>query len=229
MESLQIQVIELQRGLRKCQQQSQRIHTNARLQIATITASLIQQYMDVKHSTNALNLNDLAFKNATKHFTHILKKMEKLGYDTNLIMYLLDANSTVVSFRQKNYTAWIERKQQNRIKELEQDLRMLQYKCDKLTYFLRTGISKPVLTENEEFFLSLSAAHIPMPFTRTTSVSVGKLIKIYKQIIVFHKIVYYKSIIVIRITYLFALIFQNKACFNSYTFTFKVFFFFFVL
>ncbi|XP_076106448.1 uncharacterized protein LOC143075073 [Mytilus galloprovincialis] len=182
VESLQIQVIELQRGLRKCQQQSQRIHTNARLQIATITASLIQQYMDVKHSTNALNLNDLAFKNATKHFTHILKKMEKLGYDTNLIMYLLDANSTVVSFRQKNYTAWIERKQQNRIKELEQDLRMLQYKCDKLTYFLRTGISKPVLTENEEFFLSLSAAHIPMPFTRTTSVSVEMQGEITKEI-----------------------------------------------
>ncbi|VDI16526.1 Hypothetical predicted protein [Mytilus galloprovincialis] len=112
VESLQIQVIELQRGLRKCQQQSQRIHTNARLQIATITASLIQQYMDVKHSTNALNLNDLAFKNATKHFTHILKKMEKLGYDTNLIMYLLDANIHSVctwftNFQKKEITIYI--------------------------------------------------------------------------------------------------------------------------
>lgn len=180
VESLQIQVIELQHGLRKCQQQSQRIQTNARNQLAIITATLIQQYIDVKYTTNALNLNDLAFKNATKHFTHILKKMEKLGYDTNLIMYLLDANSTVVLSRQKNCTAWIERNQQNRIKELEQDLRILQYKCDKLTYFLKTGISKPVLTENEEFFLSLSAANIPMPFARTTSVSVemkGELTK----------------------------------------------------
>lgn len=189
VESLQIQVIELQHSLRKCQQQSQHIHTNTRHQIAMITASLIQQYMDVKYSTNALNLNDLAFKNATKHFTHILKKMEKLGYDTNLIMYLLDANSSVVLLRQKNYTAWIETKQQNRIKELEQDLRMLQYKCDKLTYCLRTGISKPVLTENEEFFLSLSAANMPMQFARTTRVSVGRLIYTNRYIR-FYKTVY---------------------------------------
>ncbi|CAC5413455.1 unnamed protein product [Mytilus coruscus] len=171
-ESLQIQVLELQQSLRKCQQQSQSIQKNARNELAIITATLIQQYIDVKYSTQELNLNDIAFKNATRHFTHILKKMEKLGYDTNLIKYLLDANTTVVLKRQKNCFAWIEREQQNKIKRLQQDLIMVEYERDKLAYFLKAGISKPVLTENEEFFMRLCAANMHMPFTRTTSVSV---------------------------------------------------------
>lgn len=180
--SLQIKVLELQQSLRMCHQQSQSIQKNARNELATITATLIQQYIDVKYSTQELNLNDIAFRNVTMHFKHILKKMENLGYDTNLIKYLLDANSTVVLQRQKNCFAWIEREQQNKIKRLQQDLRMVEYERDKLAYFLKAGISKPVLTENEEFFMSLAAANMPMPFTRTTSVSVEMQGKMTEEI-----------------------------------------------
>ncbi|CAG2192542.1 unnamed protein product [Mytilus edulis] len=200
-----------------CHQQSQSIQKNARNELATITATLIQQYIDVKYSTQELNLNDIAFRNVTMHFKHILKKMENLGYDTNLIKYLLDANSTVVLQRQKNCSAWIEREQQNKIKRLQQDLRMVEYERDKLAYFLKAGISKPVLTENEEFFMSLAAANMPMPFTRTTSVSVGKFTKLYEHI---PDLIKMKHAINEQLVYLLDK--QNMTCFNSYAISFRI-------
>ena len=215
--SLQIKVLELQQSLRMCHQQSQSIQKNARNELATITATLIQQYIDVKYSTQELNLNDIAFRNVTMHFKHILKKMENLGYDTNLIKYLLDANSTVVLQRQKNCFAWIEREQQNKIKSLQQDLRMVEYERDKLAYFLKAGISKPVLTENEEFFMSLAAANMPMPFTRTTSVSVGKFTKLYEHI---PDLIKMKHAIIEQLVYMLDK--QNMTCFNSYAISFRI-------
>lgn len=173
VEDLQIEVLKLQQKLRGCQKREDDTQKNAQTRIATIAGVLVQQFVGAVHTPEKMSLENRALKNATKQMSHTLKKMEGLGYDTELIQYLLDANTIVTRTKIGSDDALVSTIQQHEITRLQNDLCVLQYERDKLAYLLEVGISEPVLTRNERYLLHFLTSLVPMQVTETVKVSVG--------------------------------------------------------
>ena len=178
VESLQIQVLKLDQSLRQCQKNLEMVHEKSNNVILTTTSVLIQEFVDMKYTPEALSLQDIALKNSIRYCSHVLRKIEAKGYDTDLIKSLLEANVVMTSTTMKSQHAWIETQQQQMINKLKQDLRALRFERDKLAYFMKVGIDNPVLTENEEFFMRVLALNVPVQLnvasTTTTEISMSK-------------------------------------------------------
>ena len=176
VESLQIQVLKLDQSLRKCQKNAEMVHAERKTAILTIASALIQEFVDMKYTPEALSLQDIALKNSIRYCSHVLRKIEAKGYDTDLIKSLLEANVVMTKTKMKSHHAWIETQQQQLINKLNQDLAVLLFERDKLAYFMKVGIDNPVLTENEEFFMRVFASNglMQLRVTKTTEVSMGK-------------------------------------------------------
>lgn len=178
VEYLQILVLKLAQGLRQCQKDVAMVHEKNKNVILITTSALIQEFVDMKYTPEALSLQDIALKNSIRYCSHVLRKIEAKGYDTDLIKCLLEANVVMTSTKMKSHHAWIETQQQQMINKLKQDLRVLCFERDKLAYFMKVGIDKPVLTENEEFFTRVIASNVPVQLnvtsTATTEVSMSK-------------------------------------------------------
>ena len=175
VESLQIQVLKLDQSLRQCQKNVEMVHEKSKNAILTTTSALIQEFVDMKYTPEALSLQDIALKNSIRYCSHVLRKIEAKGYDTDLIKSLLEANVVMTRTTMKSHHVWIETQQQQLINKLKQDLRALRFERDKLAYFMKVGIDNPVLTENEEFFMRVIALNVPVQLnvtsTATTEVS----------------------------------------------------------
>lgn len=178
VESLQIQVLKLDQSLRQCQKNVAMVHADRKTAILTIASALIQEFVDMKYTPKALSLQDIALKNSIRYCSHVLRKIEAKGYDTDLIKSLLEANVVMTKTTMKSHHAWIETQQQQMINKLNQDLRALRFERDKLAYFMKVGIDNPVLTQNEEFFMRFIALNVPVQLnvtsTATTEVSMSK-------------------------------------------------------
>ena len=178
VESLQIQVLELDQSLRQCQKNEEMVHEKSNNAILTTTSALIQEFVDTKYTPEALSLQDIALKNSIRYCSHVLRKIEAKGYDTDLIKSLLEANVVMTRTTMKSHHAWIETQQQQMINKLKQDLGALRFERDKLAYFMKVGIDNPVLTENEEFFMRVLALNVPVQLnvasTVTTEISMSK-------------------------------------------------------
>lgn len=172
VENLQIEVLHLQQKLRGCKKKEDDMQKDAQNRIATIAGVLVQQFVGAVHTPEKMSLENIALKNAIKQMSHTLKKMEGLGYDTDLIQYLLDANSIVTRTKIGSENALVSTIQQHRITTLQHDVCVLQYERDKLAYLLEVGISEPVLTKNEKYLLHLLTSLVPMQITETVEVSV---------------------------------------------------------
>lgn len=174
VEGLQMEVLKLQKTVRDCQRKSEQIVVNAGEHIAITTACLIQQHLGIKYTPKELSLKDIASTNALRYFSHLLKKTEKLGYDANLIRHLLEANRLVVMSRQWTDNQWIQTQQQQLIIRMQKEMDILKYERDKVKFYLQAGISKPVLTRAEDFFLHFLASAAPPSLVQTkTKVFVG--------------------------------------------------------
>ena len=178
VESLQIQVLKLDQSLRQCQKNVEMVHEKSNNVILTTTIALIQKFVDMNYTPEALSLQDIALKNSIRYCSHVLRKIEAKGYDTDLIKSLLDANVVMTRTTMKSHHAWIETQQQQMINKLKQDLRALRFERDKLAYFMKVGIDNPVLTQNEEFFMRVLALNVPVQLnvasTVTTEISMSK-------------------------------------------------------
>ena len=178
VESLQIQVLELDQSLRQCQKNEEMVHEKSNNAILTTTSALIQEFVDTKYTPEALSLQDIALKNSIRYCSHVLRKIEAKGYDTDLIKSLLEANVVMTRTTMKSHHAWIETQQQQMINKLKQDLVALRFERDKLAYFMKVGIDNPVLTENEEFFMRVLTLNVPVQLnvasTATTEISMSK-------------------------------------------------------
>lgn len=174
VEDLQIEVLKLQQKLRGCQKREDDMQKNAQNRIATIAGVLVQQFVGTMHTPEKMSLENIALKNAVKQMRHTMKKMEGLGYDTDLIQYLLDANTIVTRTKIGSDDALVSTIQQHEITRLQHDLCVLQYERDKLAYLLEVGISEPVLTRNERYLLHFLTSLFPMQVTETVKVSISQ-------------------------------------------------------
>ena len=132
VESLQIQVLKLDQSLRQCQKNVEMVHEKSKHFILTATSALIQEFVDMKYTPEALSLQDIALKNSIRYCSHVLRKIEAKGYDTDLIKSLLEANVVMTRTTMKSHHAWIETQQQQMINKLKQDLVALRFERDKL-------------------------------------------------------------------------------------------------
>lgn len=178
VESLQIQVLKLDQSLRQCQKNAAMVHEKSKNVILTITSALMQTFVDMKYTPEALSLQDIALKNSIRYCSHVLRKIEAKGYDTDLINSLVEANVVMTKTKMTSHHAWIETHQQQMINKLKQDLRVLRFERDKLAYFMNVGIDNPVLTENEEFVMRFLTLDVPVQLNvtniATTKISMSK-------------------------------------------------------
>lgn len=166
LESLQQQLLEKDRQIRNCQKSLHEIKQQVNWKKFDVTSALIQQYMECRYTPKTCSLQDIALRNAYKYSSHLIAKAEKLGYNTDLIGCLIEANTLVVQSQIKSFHKWIETQQNNVILKLQQDITGLNYERDKLAYFLKVGTSNPVLSQNEEFFLKVLGMPMPLPTFR---------------------------------------------------------------
>lgn len=166
LESLQQQLLEKDRQIRNCHKSLHEIKQQVNWKMFDVTSALIQQYMECRYTPKTCSLQDIALRNAYKYSSHLIAKAEKLGYNTDLIGCLIEANTLVVQSQIKSFHKWIETQQNNVILKLQQDITGLNYERDKLAYFLKVGTSNPVLSQNEEFFLKVLGMPMPLPTFR---------------------------------------------------------------
>lgn len=166
LESLQQQLLEKDRQIRNCQKSLHEIKQQVNWKKFDVTSALIQQYMECRYTPKTCSLQDIALRNAYKYSSHLIAKAEKLGYNTDLIGCLIEANTLVVQSQIKSFHKWIETQQNNVILKLQQDITGLNYERDKLAYFLKVGTSNPVLSQNDEFFLKVLGMPMPLPTFR---------------------------------------------------------------
>ena len=181
VESLQIQVLKLDQSLRQCQKNVAMVHEKSKNVILTTTSALIQTFVDMKHTPEALSLQAIALKNSIRYCSHVLRKIEAKGYDTDLIKSLVEANVVMTKTKMTSHHAWIETQQQQMINKLKQDLGVLRFERDKLAYFMNVGIDNPVLTENEEFFMRVLALDVPVQLNVTNTATTEISMKIQKE------------------------------------------------
>lgn len=175
--SLQKLLLEKDRQIRNCQKTLQQMKQQVNWKMFEVASVLIQQYMEFKYTPKKCSLQDIAFKNAYKYARNVIDKAEKLGYNVDLIRCLIEANTIVVQSQSRSIHQWIETQQNNMILKLQQDVTALCYQRDKFAYFLKVGISNPVLSQNEEFFLKVLGMPLPLPTFRP-SIKIRKFSKL---------------------------------------------------
>lgn len=88
------------------------------------------------------------------------------GCDADLIDFIIEANTLLIRTQNRNFHAYIVTHQNAHIRKLQHDIASLCYQRDKLVYHLRVGVTNPILTQNEEFFLQHLG--LPIPFAGNT-------------------------------------------------------------
>ena len=154
IEALQIKLLDQENVIQKKQNDLQRIKQRQ----FQVTCELIMQNAEARYNPKQFSLQHIALQNAQRYFHHALKKAEMKGYDPDLMCYIIEANTLFCRIHSKLLQNSIT---DQLIWQLGRDVAKATYERDKLAYYLGAGVSKPVLTEAEQFFHQVVG--LPMP------------------------------------------------------------------